>query len=160
MFYKIGVYKNFAKFIGKHLPWSLCNLILKRDSSRGVFLWVLRSFSEYLFYRTHPNDCVWHFVATGCHRMPTIGCLLFFDNFPNKRLQLRLRFTLRLQFTFKHLRSQNERVLSQTFSTKPHKDFMHLLSRRSRIVITILFKNTLQRKSASMKVCLHAMEKL
>ena len=92
--------------------------------------------------------------------MPTIGCLLFFDNFPNKRLQLRLRFTLRLQFTFKHLRSQNERVLSQTFSTKPHKDFMHLLSRRSRIVITILFKNTLQRKSASMKVCLHAMEKL
>ena len=26
---QIGAYKNFAKFIGKHLRWSLCNLILK-----------------------------------------------------------------------------------------------------------------------------------
>ena len=83
-----------------------------------------------------------------------------FGNFPNKRLQLNLCFTLRLQFIFKYLKSQNERVLSQTFSTKPHTNFVHFLSRRSRIVITNLFKNTLQRKSASMKICLDIMETL
>ena len=28
-----------------------------------------------------------------------------------------------MQFTFKYLKSQNEQVLSRTFSTKPHKNF-------------------------------------
>ena len=37
---------------------------------------------------------------------------------------------------------------------------MHFFSRSSRIVITNLFKNTLQRKSASMKICLHIIETL
>ena len=57
----------------------------------------------------------------------TIGCLLFLGNFPDKRLQLKLCFTLRLQFIFKYLKSQNERVLSQSFSTKPNTHFMHFL---------------------------------
>ena len=79
---------------------------------------------------------------------------------PNKRLQLSICLTLRLQFTFKYLKSQNEQELSQIFSTKPHTIFMHILSRRSRVVITNLFKNTLQSKSASMKIYSHIMEKL
>ena len=37
---------------------------------------------------------------------------------------------------------------------------MHFLSRHSRIVIAKLFKNALQRESASMKICLHIMETL
>ena len=45
MFFKIGVLKNFAIFIGKHVLKSLCNKVaalwaskLKRDSNTGVFL--------------------------------------------------------------------------------------------------------------------------
>ena len=50
------VLKNFAKFTGKHLCWSLflINLqakpatLLKIDSNTGVFLWILRDFKERL----------------------------------------------------------------------------------------------------------------
>ena len=46
MFYEIGVYKNFAKFKGKRLCWSLFvknaglrpATLLKRDFNPGVFL--------------------------------------------------------------------------------------------------------------------------
>ena len=45
MFFKIGVLKNFAIFIGKHMLESLCNKLaalwaskLKRDSNTGVSL--------------------------------------------------------------------------------------------------------------------------
>ena len=40
-FFKIGVNKNFVKFIGKHLCWSLC--FLKRDSDTGTVFWILRN---------------------------------------------------------------------------------------------------------------------
>ena len=50
MLYKIGVHKIFAKFTGKHLHWSLFNLVLKRDSHKGIFL---RIFSEYPFFTEH-----------------------------------------------------------------------------------------------------------
>ena len=53
--------------------------------------------------------------------------ILFLGNFPDKRLQLNLCFTVRLQFIFKYLKSQNQRVLSQTFPTKPNTSFMHFL---------------------------------
>ena len=53
MFFRTGVFKNFAIFKGKQLSWSLflkksqtsrpANL-LKRDSNSGVFLWILRNF--------------------------------------------------------------------------------------------------------------------
>ena len=46
--------------------WSL-QLSYKRDSSAGVFLWLLRNFLEHLFYRTPLYDCfcaLWH-LATG-----------------------------------------------------------------------------------------------
>ena len=48
---KIGVLKNFEILTGKHLCWSLFLIklqackpatLLKRDSSTGVFLWILQ----------------------------------------------------------------------------------------------------------------------
>ena len=87
------------------------NLILKKDYSTGVFLWILQSFSEYLFYRTPPDNCFWHFIAIalfkknlsdvstiGClvlfkknlSDVSTIGCPVFFGNFPDKLLQLNI----------------------------------------------------------------------
>ena len=33
--------------------------LLKRDSNIGVFLWILRNFSEQLFWRASVNDCFW-----------------------------------------------------------------------------------------------------
>ena len=53
VFYKIGVLKNFAKFPGKHLHWSLCSnkvtglepaTLLKKDSDTGVFQSILQKF--------------------------------------------------------------------------------------------------------------------
>ena len=53
MFHKIGVLKKFSKFTEKHLHWSLSfnkvaglrpATLLKRDSTTGVFLWILRNF--------------------------------------------------------------------------------------------------------------------
>ena len=126
MFYKIGVYKNFAKFTGKHLCWSLCNLILKETPAEVfscVFCEVFQNNSKRLLLTFRCNSP----IKKNLSDVSTIGCLLFLGYYPNKRLQLSLRyeFTLRLQFPFKYLKSQNERVLSQIFSTKPHKNFIH-----------------------------------
>ena len=47
---------NFSKFIGKHLCRSLFfNKIaglIKKETDTSVFLWILRNFSQNLFYRT------------------------------------------------------------------------------------------------------------
>ena len=52
-FFKIGVLKIFAIFTGKHFFAGLGNaILLKRDFYRGLFLWILQSFYELLFYRT------------------------------------------------------------------------------------------------------------
>ena len=66
VFCEKSVLRNFAKFTGKHLcqglfliklqTWGL-QLYLIRDSGTGVFLWILRNFSEQLFHRTPPDDC-------------------------------------------------------------------------------------------------------
>ena len=52
---KKGILKNFAKFTGKHLCRSF---FYQRDSSTGVFSWILRSFQEHLFYITTPSNYV------------------------------------------------------------------------------------------------------
>ena len=53
MFFTIGVLKNFAIFTEKHLCWSLFLIklqalrpatLLKRNSDKGVFLWILPNF--------------------------------------------------------------------------------------------------------------------
>ena len=61
VFCKIGVLRNHAKFIGKHLGQSLfliklqaeaCNFI-NEETGTGVFLWILRSKNNFS-YRTPP----------------------------------------------------------------------------------------------------------
>ena len=63
-----GVLENFAKFTGKRLCWSLflnkaadwrTATLLRRDSSTGDFLWILRNSQEQLFQRKSPDDCFW-----------------------------------------------------------------------------------------------------
>ena len=65
-------------------------------------------------------------------------------------------FTLRLQFIFKYLKSQNKRVLSQTLSTKPHTNFMHFFVK----TLWNCDNQSFQEHTVSMKICLHIMEKL
>ena len=122
---------------------------MKIDSSTDVFLWILCKFSEYYFYKT-PRWLLWHFIAIASSLIKmnlsdvsTIGCIVFFGNFAHKHLQLSLLFKLRLQLSFKYLKSQNKQVSLQTLSTKPHTNFMHFFLRHSRTVTTNLFKNTL-----------------
>ena len=57
--YKKGVLRNVSKLTGKHLCQSLfCNKVAGLwDSGTGVFLWILRNFSEKLFYRTRLGNC-------------------------------------------------------------------------------------------------------
>ena len=59
--------KNFAKFTGNHLCWSLFIIKLqawgpatffKRDSDTGVLRWNLQRFWEHLFWRAFVNPCV------------------------------------------------------------------------------------------------------
>ena len=67
--WKKGVFKNFAKFKGKQLCWSLffekveglkrATLYWKRDSIIGVFLWILWNFYKDLFYGAPPGGCLW-----------------------------------------------------------------------------------------------------
>ena len=63
MFFKIGILKNFANFIGKHLRWSLFLIksqsqgpatLLKRDSNTGDFCKICEIFKNTFFYRTPP----------------------------------------------------------------------------------------------------------
>ena len=37
----------------------------KKHSSAGVRLWILRNFSEHIFYRTPPGDCLFHVQVAG-----------------------------------------------------------------------------------------------
>ena len=59
VFWLKGVLKNLAKFTGKHLCWSLILIWDYRDSSAGVFLWILQKYYEHLFCRTCWNGCFW-----------------------------------------------------------------------------------------------------
>ena len=58
VFYQEGVFKNFTKFTGKHLCWSLffdklqawdLQFYLKWDSSTGVFLKLFEIFKNTIF---------------------------------------------------------------------------------------------------------------
>ena len=69
IFFKIGVLKNFAIFIGKHMCWSLFLIklqalkpatLLKRDPNTGVFLSYLQKFLRTPFFTQHlrwPGGC-------------------------------------------------------------------------------------------------------
>ena len=69
VFYEIDNLKDFAKFSGKHLNWSHVALLkawnlLKRDSSAGIFLWILRNLSKNHIYRTSLVDCYCWFLRS------------------------------------------------------------------------------------------------
>ena len=68
VFYKKYVLKNFPKFTGKHLcPRLVFDKVaglspatwLKKDSSTGVFLWILWNFQEQLFLQNNSGGCFW-----------------------------------------------------------------------------------------------------
>ena len=139
MFYNKSVLRTFTKFTGKLLCqvlffnkdaglrpatllkkslWCRCFPVNFANFFRTPFL---QNTSERLLLTFRCNSP----IKKDLSDVSTIGCLLFLGNFANKRLQLNSYFTLRLQFIFKYLKSQNEQVLSQTFSTKPHTNFMH-----------------------------------
>ena len=87
----------------------------------------------------------------------TIGCLLFLGNFPSKRLHIS-RWGCSLFLSTWNLKMSG--CYRKHFQLNHIRTSCIFLSRRSRIVITNLFKNTLQRESASMKICLQIMETL
>ena len=45
-----------ASFLIKLEVWHL-QIYLKRDSGKGVFLWILWHFQEHIYYRKPPDDC-------------------------------------------------------------------------------------------------------
>ena len=66
MFFKIGVLKHFAISTGKYLCWRLFLIrlqawrpatLFKRDSTIGVFLWILQSFVKIAAYEFSPQKC-------------------------------------------------------------------------------------------------------
>ena len=54
-FYKKSVFRNFAKFKGKHRPATL----LQKKLWHSVFLWIFRNFWEHRSYRTLLGNCSW-----------------------------------------------------------------------------------------------------
>ena len=134
-----GVLRNFTKFTGKHLCQSLffnkdtglrSATLFKKSLWRRCFPVNFAKFFRTPFLQNTSERLLLTFrynspIKKNLSDVSTTGCLLFLGNFLNKRLQFNLCFTLRLQFIFKYLKSQNERALSQTFSTKPHTNFTH-----------------------------------
>ena len=106
LFYGIGALKYFSKF----MRWSLCNLTFKKKLQHGCFPVNFAKFFRTPFIQCTSERMILRFccnspIKENLSDVSTIGCLLFLGNFPNKRLQSSLRFTLRLQFTFKYLKS-------------------------------------------------------
>ena len=70
--YKIDALKKFSKFTKKHQCWShSLQKSLEKDSSTGVFLWILRSVKEHLFYRAPPVEFEFAFykvLRLGVHK--------------------------------------------------------------------------------------------
>ena len=62
MFYKIGVLENFAKFIGKHLWWSLflvkvqAQSFIKKEASTQVLSCEFSEMSKNTFFTEHPEE--------------------------------------------------------------------------------------------------------
>ena len=59
------------KFTGKHLCQNLffnkfaglrAATLLKKNSRRCIFLWILRNFEEHLTFRTPLDDCFWFYL--------------------------------------------------------------------------------------------------
>ena len=66
VFCKKDIFKNFTKFKGKHryrslffnkVPGFQPAILLKRDSSAGVSMWILWNCEKYSFFRPSANGC-------------------------------------------------------------------------------------------------------
>ena len=71
--YKVVVFKNFAKFTGKYLPWSLFvgrslkpTILLKKRLRTGG---KLQNFEEHLFHRTAVGDCFRIYQKFNCRKV-------------------------------------------------------------------------------------------
>ena len=49
--------------------------LLKRDSSTGVFPWIVQNFYEHLFLRASANNCFW-FFKTATEKWWSAACVL------------------------------------------------------------------------------------
>ena len=117
-----GVLRNFTKFTGKHLRQSLFfnkvaglrpATLFKKSPWHRCFPVNLVKFFRTTFLQNTAKRLLLTFpcnspIKKNLSDVSTIGCLLFLGNFPNKRQQLNLCFTLRLQSIFNYLKSQNE----------------------------------------------------
>ena len=77
---KKGVLKNFAIFTRKHLCWSIFLIklqaissatLLKTNSNRGVFLWILQNFRRTPILK---NICKWLLLAMSPHSPQSSQC--------------------------------------------------------------------------------------
>ena len=57
---KKALLKIFTTFTRKNLYWSLFLIWDYRDSSTGVFLWILQNFKNTYFCRAYRNCCFWN----------------------------------------------------------------------------------------------------
>ena len=81
IFFKIGVYKNFESFTGKHLCWSLFLIklqtwrpatLLRRDYNTGA---MRKKPQKQSFADIHQNRCSWKFHKF-CRKTPVLESLL------------------------------------------------------------------------------------
>ena len=79
-------------FLIKLQAWDL-QLYQIRDSDAGIFLWILRNFSEHLLYRTPSIDCFWNIIWKNNMRWlnPNSFCILVFFLLINKVTALSCR---------------------------------------------------------------------
>ena len=104
IFCKIGVLKNSAKFMETHLCWSLFSkrlqvswpeTSLKRDFSRGIFLWILKKIFEKT-YLQNTSGCLLVLISPfqpALHALITLF-FLFVSNNCNYGNLLSLFFTI------------------------------------------------------------------
>ena len=129
------------------MRWSLYNLILKRDSNTGVFLWILRKFSEYLSYRT-PGRLPLTFycnslIKKNLSNISTIRCLVFFVISQTKVCSWVYFSHWDCSLFLSTSNFKISRCYRKLFQLNHIRTSCFFLLRRSRIVITNLFKSTL-----------------
>ena len=155
MFYKIATFNIFAKFTGKHLRWSLCNLILKK---RLQHRWTLRRFPEYLFLQNTSRRLLITFhcsslVKKNLSGVLTIGLPSIWGVLSETKVCTWAYFS---QWGFSlFLHTWNLKISEcyfQYFQLKCHAFFIKMLLNCD--------NQSFQEYCVSMKICFHLMEKL
>ena len=75
--FSTGSTTDWSHFLTK-LQVSKPETLLKRDSIKGIFLWILHNFSKNLIYRTPPDDCSRWFLCSNQTFIPWSHFLSFF----------------------------------------------------------------------------------